>query len=50
MTIYLLVALAFLVHVGFAGSRLAVIPRAGHMSPIEQPEGVQAAMRDWAAA
>ena len=37
-------------HDSIAGSRLAVIPRAGHMSPIEQPEGVQAAMRDWAAA
>ena len=37
-------------HDGIAGSRLAVIPRAGHMSPIEQPEAVQAAMRDLAAA
>lgn len=37
-------------HQGIAGSRLAVIPRAGHMSPIEQPSAVQSPMRDWAAA
>lgn len=37
-------------HKGIAGSRLVVIPRAGHMSPIEQPQMVQAAMKEWAAA
>jgi pimeloyl-ACP methyl ester carboxylesterase len=37
-------------HQGIAGSRLVVIPRAGHMSPVEQPEAVQTAMREWASA
>ncbi|HEV7717409.1 MAG TPA: alpha/beta fold hydrolase [Arsenicitalea sp.] len=32
---------------GIAGSRLVVIPRAGHMAPIEQPEAVNAALGDW---
>lgn len=36
-------------HKAIAGSRLVTIPRAGHMSPIEQPQAVQAAMREWAA-
>ena len=35
-------------HRGIAASTLVVIPRAGHMSPIEQPQVVQAAMRQWA--
>ena len=29
------------------GSRLAIIPDSGHMSTMEQPEAVAAAMRDW---
>jgi pimeloyl-ACP methyl ester carboxylesterase len=37
-------------HKGIAGSRLVTIARAGHMSPVEQPQSVQAAMREWAAA
>ena len=36
-------------HKGIAKSRLVTIPRAGHMSPVEQPQAVQAAMREWAA-
>lgn len=36
-------------HKAIAGSRLVTISRAGHMSPIEQPQAVQAAMREWAA-
>lgn len=31
-------------HAGIAGSELAVIPRAGHMSPVEEPEAVTAAI------
>jgi pimeloyl-ACP methyl ester carboxylesterase len=32
------------------GAQLVVIPGAGHMTPIEQPEAVTAAIRDWLAA
>ncbi len=32
------------------GSRLAVIPRCAHMSTLEQPEAVTAALREWLAA
>ncbi len=32
------------------GSRLVVIPNCGHMAPMESPEAVTAAMRDWLAA
>ena len=37
-------------HAGIAGSRLVVVPRAGHMALLEQPDIVQDAMREWAAA
>ncbi|MEO6015348.1 MAG: alpha/beta hydrolase [Devosia sp.] len=37
-------------HEGVSGSRLAIIPRAGHMSLIEQPDLVNAALKEWAAA
>ncbi|MGY2049977.1 alpha/beta fold hydrolase [Methylobacterium sp. JK268] len=29
------------------GSRLVVVPESGHMTPIEQPEAVSRALRDW---
>jgi pimeloyl-ACP methyl ester carboxylesterase len=29
------------------GSRLVVVPESGHMAPMERPEAVAAAMRDW---
>lgn len=32
---------------GIAGSRLAIVPKCGHLSTIEQPEAVNAAMTDW---
>ena len=32
---------------GIAGSRLAVIPTAGHMALVEQPEHVRGALREW---
>ena len=35
---------------GIAGSRYVVIPKAGHMSLLEQPEAVNAALRAWIAA
>jgi pimeloyl-ACP methyl ester carboxylesterase len=35
-------------HKGIAGSRLVVVPRAGHMALLEQPEPVQDALREWA--
>ena len=31
-------------HAGIAGSELVVIPRAGHMSPVEEPEAVMDAI------
>ncbi|MGN6685249.1 MAG: alpha/beta fold hydrolase [Devosia sp.] len=37
-------------HQGIAGSVLEVIPRAGHLALLEQPELVNAALRIWAAA
>jgi pimeloyl-ACP methyl ester carboxylesterase len=36
-------------HEAIAGSRLAVIPRAGHLALLEQPELVNAALKEWAA-
>jgi pimeloyl-ACP methyl ester carboxylesterase len=33
-----------------AGAHLVEIPAAGHISPLEQPDSVNAALRDWAAA
>jgi pimeloyl-ACP methyl ester carboxylesterase len=35
-------------HRGIAGSRLVKVPRAGHLALLEQPEPVQAAIREWA--
>ncbi len=35
---------------GIAGSSLVVVPRAGHLALLEQPETVHAALKDWAAA
>jgi pimeloyl-ACP methyl ester carboxylesterase len=35
---------------GIAGSRLVVVPECGHLSTIERPEPVNAAMREWLAA
>jgi pimeloyl-ACP methyl ester carboxylesterase len=37
-------------HEGIAGSRLLVVPRAGHLALLEQPEPVHAALREWAGA
>jgi pimeloyl-ACP methyl ester carboxylesterase len=37
-------------HKGIAGSRLVVVPRAGHLALLEQPETVQDALREWASA
>ena len=37
-------------HAGIAGSTLVIVPRAGHMSTIEQPEAVNAAFREWLSA
>ena len=37
-------------HAGIAGSKLLVVPRAGHLALLEQPEPVHAALREWAAA
>lgn len=37
-------------HDGIASSRLAVIPRAGHLALLEQPELTIAALKEWAAA
>lgn len=37
-------------HEAIPGSRLLVVPRAGHMALLEQPEPVHSALRDWAAA
>jgi pimeloyl-ACP methyl ester carboxylesterase len=36
-------------HDGIAGSRLVVVPDCGHLSTIERPEAVTAALRDWLA-
>ncbi|MDP2408796.1 MAG: alpha/beta fold hydrolase [Pseudolabrys sp.] len=35
---------------GIAGSRLVTVPDCGHLSTIEQPEAVNAALNDWLAA
>jgi pimeloyl-ACP methyl ester carboxylesterase len=35
---------------GIAGARLVVIPRAGHMALVEQPDAINAALGDWLAA
>lgn len=35
------------IHAGIAGSRLVVIPRAGHSSTVEEPEAVSAALRSF---
>lgn len=35
---------------GIKGSKLVVVPRAGHLALLEQPEPVHAALREWAAA
>lgn len=32
---------------GIAGSQLVIVPRSGHMSTMEQPTAVSAAMRSW---
>jgi pimeloyl-ACP methyl ester carboxylesterase len=32
---------------GIAGSRLAIIPESGHLSTLEQPGRVTAALIDW---
>jgi len=36
-------------HAHIPGSTLRVIERCGHMSTMEQPEAVNAALRDWLA-
>jgi pimeloyl-ACP methyl ester carboxylesterase len=35
---------------GIRGARLTVIPDSGHMSTLEQPERVNAALQEWLAA
>ena len=37
-------------HEGIGGSKLLVVPRAGHLALLEQPEPVHAALKEWAAA
>ena len=37
-------------HEGIAGSRLVIIPRAGHLALLENPSLVHPAIKDWAAA
>jgi len=37
-------------HAGIAGSRLVVLDRCGHLSPLERPEEVTQALRQWLAA
>jgi pimeloyl-ACP methyl ester carboxylesterase len=37
-------------HAGIAGSKLVVVPRAGHLALLEQHELVHAALKEWAAA
>jgi len=36
-------------HAGIAGSRLVVVERCGHLSTLEQPDAVNAALREWLA-
>jgi pimeloyl-ACP methyl ester carboxylesterase len=38
------------IHSGIRGSRLVVVERCGHMSAMERPDEVNAAMREWLAA
>lgn len=35
---------------GIAGSKLVIVPECGHLSTLEQPDAVNAAMREWLAA
>jgi pimeloyl-ACP methyl ester carboxylesterase len=42
-------ALAHEIHQGIAGSTLVEVPHCGHLSTIEQPEAVSAALRAWLA-
>ncbi|MEQ9638608.1 MAG: alpha/beta fold hydrolase [Alphaproteobacteria bacterium] len=37
------------IHAGIAGSRLVEVPHCGHLATIEQPEAVNAALREWLA-
>ena len=37
-------------HAGIAGSKLLVVPKAGHLALLEQPEPVHTALKEWAAA
>jgi len=37
-------------HEGIAGSRLVVVAGSGHLSTMEKPDTVDAALRDWLAA
>jgi pimeloyl-ACP methyl ester carboxylesterase len=37
-------------HDGIAGSTLALIPRAGHLALLEQPDLVNRALAEWATA
>jgi len=37
-------------HAGIPGSELLIVPRAGHLALLEQPESVHAALKGWAAA
>jgi pimeloyl-ACP methyl ester carboxylesterase len=32
---------------GISGARLAVIPRCGHLAPLERPQAVSAALAEW---
>lgn len=34
-------------HAGIAGSRLVIVPNAGHLAPLEQPEAVASALVEW---
>ncbi len=38
------------IHQGIAGSRLVEVPHCGHLATVEQPEAVNAALREWLAA
>jgi len=37
------------IHAGIAGSRLVVVPECGHISTLERPDAVNAALREWLA-
>lgn len=47
--ILLPLALSEEMHAGIAGSKLVVVERCGHMSAMEQPKAVTAALREWLA-